>query len=379
MENFNQAIKTSEPEIELEDLGSGSIMDKPFDPKLIDIKQKNLSIDILVKRLKAQPHSEIDLFPDFQRKDDLWGEAKQSQLIESILISFPLPAFYFDGTDDDKWLVVDGLQRLSAIRNFIVNKTLRLTGLEFLGNTLHDKSYDDLPRTLQRKIEEAQIVAYIINPGTPQEVKFNIFKRINTGGLVLEPQEIRHALNQGIPAKFIEELAELEEFKEATDYKIKTNRMLDREFVTRFVSFYLTPVSDYRPDLDTFLSEKMGELTNLTNDERRHLQYNFIESMKLSKEIFTQWAFRKVFSKHERRKPISKALYEVWSVQLAKLSDSERAIVRLKKKSLFKGFINLMNSDDDFFAAITSSTGDKGRVNYRFTRIERLIQETIDS
>jgi hypothetical protein len=365
-------------EIENEDMGSNLLMEKPFDPKLIDIKQKNLSIDILIKRLSAKPLPEIDLYPDFQRKDDLWDEAKQSRLIESILISFPLPAFYFDGTDNNKWLVVDGLQRLSSLRNFMVAKTLRLTGLEFLNN-LESKSYDELPRTLQRQIEEAQIVAYIINPGTPEEVKFNIFKRVNTGGLLMEAQEIRHAINQGVPAKFVAELANTKEFKEATGYKIKTERMLDREFVTRFVAFYIKPESEYKPDLDAYMSQKMSELKTLTEKQRISMKYNFIESMKLANQIFSQWAFRKVFDKQEKRKPINKALFEVVSVQLARLSDQERLSLCAKKNEFFENFISLMKDDDSFVASVTSTTGDKTRVSYRFKKIDELIKNTLES
>ncbi len=365
-------------DVEKEDIGANLLMEKPFDPKLIDIKQKNLSIDILIKRLSAKPKPEIDLYPDFQRKDDLWDAAKQSRLIESILISFPLPAFYFDGSDNNKWLVVDGLQRLSSLRNFMVTKSLRLTGLEFL-NTLEEKSFDELPRTLQRQIEEAQIVAYIINQGTPEEVKFNIFKRVNTGGLLMEAQEIRHAINQGIPSKFVAELANAVEFKNATGYKISTDRMLDREFATRFVAFYIKPVSAYKPDLDAYMSQKMAELKSLSDEERVKMKHDFIESMKLANDIFTDWTFRKVFDKNERKKPINKALFEVWSVSLAKLTDDERAILKTKRKELFQSFINLMNGDDAFVAAITSTTGDKTRITYRFSQIEELIKKTLHS
>ena len=121
-----------EPIIEDEDMGE-VIMEEPFNPVLINIETQTPVLYNIISRLKASP-PEIDLYPDFQRKDNLWDEGKQSRLIESILISFPLPAFYFDGTDDNKWLVVDGLQRLSAIRNFVIDQSLSLKEVEYLKN-----------------------------------------------------------------------------------------------------------------------------------------------------------------------------------------------------------------------------------------------------
>lgn len=370
-EHYNIA---NEPEVEYEDLSSGDLMEKPFNPTKIDITTKPLTIDLLLKRLKADP-IEIDLAPAFQRKGDLWDDKKQSQLIESLLIKFPLPAFYFDGSDNDKWLVVDGLQRLSALRNFVILKKLKLVGLEFL-NKLEGLTFDDLPRNLQRQIEEAQITAYIINAGTPEEVKFNIFKRINTGGLILNSQEIRHALNQGIPAKFVEELASSVEFQEVTG-RINPNRMLDREFITRFLAFRIKPISEYKPDLDTYMNQKMGELKILSEDERRKVKNSFISSMKLAKEIFGDWAFRKVFDLNERRRPINKALFEVWSAELSRLSEEERTKLRNRGKELFNNFIELMNSDEVFVASITSATGDRTRVGYRYSKIEEIIKNTL--
>ncbi|QIU96535.1 DUF262 domain-containing protein [Bacteroides faecium] len=349
------------------------VMDNPFNPKDIDIKTKTMSMDNIIKRLKED---EIDLSPDFQRNMNLWDPEKQSRLIESLLIKFPLPAFYFDGSDDNKWLVVDGLQRLSALKNFIVDQTLRLTGLEFL-EKLNDSTFSELPRTFQRQIEEAEIIAYIINPGTPEDVKFNIFKRINTGGLVLEPQEIRHALNQGMPARFIAELANLEEFKRATRYVISPVRMLDREFVTRFVSFYINDPNDYKPDLDTFMTKSMGQIKNLSEKERNEIKRNFSEAMKCVITVFGKWAFRKVYKIEEKRRPINKALFEVWSVMLAKLNDEQRNTIMNKRELVFERFIHLMNTDTSFVDSITSSTGDKNRIKYRFGKIENLLIELL--
>lgn len=349
------------------------VMDDPFNPRDIDIKTKTMSMDNIIKRLKE---NEIDLAPDFQRNMNLWDDEKQSRLIESLLIKFPLPAFYFDGSDDNKWLVVDGLQRLSAIKNFVVDQTLRLTGLEFL-EKLNGHTFAELPRTFQRQIEEAEIISYVINPGTPEDVKFNIFKRINTGGLVLEPQEIRHALNQGIPARFVAELAQLEEFKRATGYVISSKRMLDREFVTRFISFYINDPNDYKPDLDTFMTKSMGQIKHLSEKERDEIKRNFSEAMKCVMAIFGKWAFRKVYDITEKRRPINKALFEVWSVMLARLNDSQRHAIINNKELVFERFIILMNMDNFFVSSITSSTGDKSRIKYRFSEIENLLKESL--
>lgn len=371
-EEFLQSFKVEE-EAAASANDSDAPIEKPFNPKEINIKSKTMSLDNIIKRIRE---SEIDMAPDFQRKGDLWTPDKQSRLIESMLIKLPLPAFYFDGTEDEKWLVVDGLQRLTAIKNFVVDESLRLQGLEFLEN-INGRIFSELPRNYRRMIEETEIVAYIINPGTPADVKFNIFKRINTGGLVLEPQEIRHALNQGIPSKFVANLAKLESFKEATQNVIAPDRMLDREFVTRFLAFYLNGPKEYKPDLDTFMTLSMGQLNTKTQDELNNIMTAFDRAMKLSKIIFDKWAFRKVYSITERRKPINKALFEVWSVELANLTIEEQNRVVSRRENIFQEFIKLINDDDIFVAAITSATGDRGRVNYRYNRIHEILYKCI--
>ena len=106
----------------------------PFDPKEVNIESKPMVLSNIIDRLKD---GAINLDPDFQRKPDLWDKKKQSRLIESLLIRIPLPIFYFDMPDDDDLIVVDGLQRLCAIRNFMVyevgdERCLKLEGLEYL-------------------------------------------------------------------------------------------------------------------------------------------------------------------------------------------------------------------------------------------------------
>ena len=357
------------------------LMNKPFNPAYINIKTTTPSLDTLIKRM-AQDAIEMNTSTYFQRSPDLWGDIKKSQLIESILIRFPLPAFYFDGSDDNRWLVVDGLQRLSSIRHFVLDKQnpLRLTGMEFL-TQLNGKIYDELDLSLKRLIEETPLVVYLINPGTPADVKFNIFKRINTGGLKLEPQEIRHALFQGVPSRFIAELAEMQEFKAATTDSIKSHRMLDRDFANRFLAFYLFPFETYQPDLDTFLSKAMAYTAGMKPGELEKIKADFAASMLLNKKIFEEHAFRKIPEKNERRKPLNKALFEVFSVLFARLDKASADRLCARKDEFVQAFTDLLYKDEGnrFVSAVTSATGDRNRVIYRFSKVQSLIKQFLEN
>lgn len=357
------------------------IMEKPFDPTKINIETKTPSLDTLIKRIDRD-HIQMDTTTYFQRKDDLWDVEQQSRLIESILIRFPLPAFFFDASDDDLWLVVDGLQRLSSIRNFCIEKDpkkrLKLTNLEFL-TQLNGKTWDDLTGDLQRSIEEAQVVIYKIMPGTPTDVKFNIFKRINTGGLVLEPQEIRHALFQGQPATFIQRLARNQSFIKATDSRIPTKRMLDRDFANRFLAFYLLGYENYQPDLDTFMSKAMSEIYKMNEDKLKKIEDDFTQSMDLIYDIFEKEAFRKAYYSYERLPPINKAIFDALSTQCALLSKDHQDTLRRKAKYFKDIFYNKFKEDKSFLDSVTTATGDKNRILIRHSIVKELINNTITS
>jgi len=195
---------------------------RPFDPSKIDIDTKTMELSSIIERLE---YNEINMNTDFQRKSGLWTDVQKSQLIESLLLRIPIPAFYFDGGIKDNWLIIDGLQRITALKKFVIDGDLRLSGLEFF-HDLEGVKYTELPRTFIRRIKETNIVAYIVKGGTPANVKYHIFKRINTGGLELKPQEIRHALYQGPATDLCKKFAKFSEFQMATTYSIKDDRMM---------------------------------------------------------------------------------------------------------------------------------------------------------
>jgi uncharacterized protein with ParB-like and HNH nuclease domain len=371
----NAQKRVNAVEAELDDSSDGASY-KPLDPTQINIETKTPSLDTLLKRIERKT-VQLDTASYFQRKSDLWDATKQSRLIESILLRFPLPAFFFDASDDKNWLIVDGLQRLSSFRNFCVNKTLKLRNLEFLTH-LNGSSWDDLGDDLQRVMEETQVVIYKIMPGTPTEVKFNIFKRINTGGLMLEPQEIRHALFQGKPAQFIAELAKVDAFLNVTDHKIKTDRMLDRDFANRFLAFYLLGYEYETHDLDTFMSKAMAMIYDKTKEECDKIKMDFKLSMELSQIIFGKKAFRRSPGDHSRLLPLNKALFEVISVQFALLTPVVRTKLQAHKTLFQTKLARLEEDDKKFVTAITTSTGDRNRILYRHKAIKNLILETVE-
>jgi hypothetical protein len=149
-----------------------------FSSKDVKVSNLNISLYSLIKKLE---HDEIDLNPNFRKDVKLWSRKKMSRFIESILLRLPLPILYFDVTNPDKWIVVDGQQRLYTLKNFILDeKSFKLKDLEFLKN-LNDKTYNDLNRSLKRIIDETQIITYQIEAQTPKEVRDAIYNRVNEG------------------------------------------------------------------------------------------------------------------------------------------------------------------------------------------------------
>jgi hypothetical protein len=370
-----EAIENSETGVEAEevgDLSEGGITE-PFDPTKIRVETKPMTVDLVIARIKERA---LVLNPGFQRKAGIWKEGAQSRLIESLLIRIPLPAFYMDATDEDRWLVVDGLQRLTSLDNFIAKTTLSLTGLEFL-TQYEGKRFQDLPRSLQRRILETQVTVYLIEKGTPAEVKFNIFKRINTGGLPLSAQEIRHALNQGRVTALLEKLSQCSEFKEATDNGIRDDRMADRECVLRFLAFVLTPYGQYRvKDFDSFLNNAMIRINQMSDEEVDDLGEQFRRAMVAAFALFGKRAFRKQHGADKWRYPINKALFEAWSADLNKLADGDIKRLVDRREAVTSAFVGLMG-DPDFVQAISQGTGDTNKVRKRFGAIEELIQKEL--
>ena len=346
---------------------------QPFDPAKIKVRTVNIVVDQVVSRID---HDEIDLAPDFQRMVGIWDVKRKSRLVESLLLRIPIPLFYVAADEDERWSVVDGLQRISTIHSFVTG-CFRLSQLEYL-TKLNGYLYEDLPRPMQRRVSETQLVVNVIEPGTPEDVMFNIFRRINTGGMTLNGQEIRHALYPGPVRAYLKELAETEEFLNATDNSIKTRRMADRECVLRFLAFHIDRWERYTAnDLDGYLGLTMKKINAMKSRKRDRLSEDFKKAMRAAFHIFNADAFRKRYGPEDRRRPVSKALFESWGVGLVRRSDEELDFLVEDRERVIDEFMQLMNEDGDFEQAISYSTGSPSRVRKRFQAIDELIEKCI--
>lgn len=362
------SVNSDEDGIEPEEEGETEIK-KPFDPEKINIDQKPILITQLVSRMKR---NEIQK-PEFQRKAGIWNDRRKSRLIESLLLRIPIPVFYFAADLNDDWAVVDGLQRTTSIYEFVSGK-FKLKDLEYLVDH-NGKFYSTLSRPMQRRIDETTLSVNIIQSGTPEEVTFNIFSRINTGGMTLTGQEIRHALHKGPVLGFLRDLAETSAFLGATQKSVNPERMADRECVLRFLAFYHRRWETYgsRDDLDRWLSTTMHEINNMSDHERGGLRQAFERSMRTAHQLFDDYAFRKRYSMDDRKRPINKALFEVWSVGIARCSRIEQESLVKKRRAVNEAFFSLMENSE-FEAAVSIGTGDRKRVRLRFGEVEKLIQ-----
>jgi len=351
----------------------------PFSTKDIKITNAPITLFSLIDKLK---YNEIDLNPDFQRNADLWDNVRMSRLIESILLKLPLPVFYFDVEDDSKWIVVDGLQRLSTLKNFVLGdengKKLKLRDLEFLEH-LNGKFYDDLERPLQRIIDATQVITYQIEAQTPKEVRYSIFNRINTGGLTLKPQEIRQALNQkNNGVKFLKELTEIEIFKKVV--KQKPKRMRDRELVLIFLLFKLGLFeSEEYSKIQKYLDKAMEEVDSIVDDNKfLELKNSLIDSLNFIIKVFgDDFIFSLSIADKNLSKTFNQSLFDVITVTFSEIENKEKF---LDKKDIFlKKFIEkISNEEDEFRIAITKGTSDRNTILTRFRIMRNLIDEVLN-
>lgn len=374
----NNSLQFGSENTEIEDEDD----DTPYDPDKIRVDTKSFSLHQIYDMIKRE---DINLTPDFQR-NLVWDNQRKSRLIESILMRIPLPMFYFAQDEEGRISVVDGLQRLSTIRDFMDNK-FQLRKLEYLGDKCDGKVYTHndpkyaIDAKYYRWFNMTQITVNVIDPSSPFKLKYDIFRRINTGGQPLNAQEIRNCLSSDELRLALRKMVNLDSFKVATGYSIKDVRMEAQELALRFIMFHRKYSSD--KTLNNYSGNIESELNNLTESLSRDKKFdysNYIElfdnAMKNAYHLFGRYSFRKCKVEHintsANRQLINKALFVSWAVLLSEF-DFDKIYSSYKFETLALPLAEKVTNENDLFMYLTYSTNSKVNIQAAFKHVQELI------
>ena len=360
--NTNECKKEIEGEETLYDEYDDEIIS--FDSIRID--RDRMSLFEIKRRCER---GDIILNPDFQR-NEVWNKQKESELIESILMGIPIPAIYLF---EDKYAtiqVVDGRQRIATFIKFI-NNDFSLYKLKIMRDII-GKKFSNLELIQQRKIEDYQIDIYFIKSPTPEQIKFNIFDRVNRGGTQLNKQEMRNAMYQGQATQLLKKLSESENFKKVTGYSIDPKRMKDRYIILRFIGFYLyfskqLKCIEYKGKIDDFLAKVM-QFLNKDVDSVYVMKLNdlFDKIMEFAYEKFGVDIFRFSNNSRSSKRAINMALFESLSYAFALCVQNN---AKIDKEEL-----NTLKNEFDKSGKFTSGLDSVLNVKDRFDKVKELLK-----
>lgn len=347
---------------EIEGLGDGQAAswgDYPIDTLLI--RNETRTVHDVLRRIER---GAFVMDPDFQR-DFIWDPDKQSKLIESVVMRIPLPVFYLAEDDRERLVVVDGLQRLTTFQRFVNNElTLRLEDRP----ELNRKRFGDLTPKLQNRVEDCNLILYVIDAKVPEQARLDIFERVN-GGVPLSRQQMRNCLYMGEATRFLKEESQTEAFLRATGQSLKTSTMRDREFVNRFCAFQILDLEEYR-DMDEFLADGLRAM-NAQPESLSDLSSRFRTALDNNFRLLGRHAFRKHEPGQDRRSVLNASLWDVMSTGFSRYP---REVVEEKATAAREAFYHLMG-DEEFVDAITRGPNSANQVRCRFALAEEMFKE----
>lgn len=335
-------------------------------------------IELPISTLKAMIDEQIKLDPDFQRRDR-WDVKQQSRFIESIIMNVPVPPVFLGEDKYGSYVVLDGRQRLTALYEFL-RGSYALEKLE-VWTELNDKRYTDFEdQGLAPIIKRRFIPAVLLLKESSPEVKYDVFDRLNTGGVRLNPMEVRNAVFHGKYNRMLHKLTDEPVFRELWDIPLDNNdrksntlysQMKDVELVLRF--FALRKPAEMRKTFKWWLGHYLGVCNDRAESDVGFLEgeksafHRAINSIKL---VFgAKNAFVKVDDKKRQKSaPLADALMIGFSMLDPSKIDQGMA------KNLREALVNLLDNDKEFSEAIGTGTNGKGAISTRVSRIEEMVR-----
>ncbi len=318
--------------------------------------------------------------PIFQRRK-VWDDSRSSRLIESLILEVPLPIFYLAEGADGKEEVIDGQQRLSAFFRYLDND-YSLKGLKALPN-LNGKRFQELDKPTQKLARDSSIRTIIFKKESDNNLRFEIFERLNTGAVPLNRQELRNCVYRGPYNKLLISLSSDSDYMFLMGLKGPEMRMRDVEYVLRFAAFYHSTYLKYKPPIARFLDDDMLKFQNMSTAEQDELRHAFKNAVSLVRSLLGPNAFRRFYRGTETKvdghwepKKFNASLYDILMLSLAE-KDKNQVMANLD--AIREALIVLMTEDQSFIDAIELSTSSTRMVKTRFEVWSKTLDNILDS
>jgi hypothetical protein len=339
-----------------QDLGE---MDSDEDFLFLPAERKVVTqpLDLSVQTLVEQWNNKQLLLPDIQR-EYVWDNAKASRLVESLILNIPIPVLYFAETEEAKYEIFDGHQRVKSIVNYL-SGVYALTGLAVL-REYRGKRFSQLPEKEQRFLKMRTLRTILISIDSHPNMKFEIYERLNTGSISLNAQELRNSIYRGPFNNVLHDLARLNAFRELIGTKTPRKRMVDEEAILRFFAMRVG-LGDYRTPLKKFLNEYMSSVRNMGADQIGLHRIVFEQAVERAKTLLGKSAFRILGPNGAPlESAANRALLEAQLLAcswLAPDSNPDRENVKVEIAALF--------TNEQFMNAVQRATGDRSRTLQR--------------
>ncbi len=346
------------------------------DEKKLLMQAYDKSVEVIISMIEK---GKIILNPEFQRSY-VWDTKKASLLIESIILNVPIPTIYVaqeekhNEKEIQNWLVVDGVQRLTALKNFYDGK-FKLKDLEVLGednngNLLNGLHFENLPMQYKNKLNYGLIRVVLIASDSNPEIKYNMFMRLNSGSVQLNEQELRNCLYRGLFNEALKnELRQNEFLLKLLQIDKPSSRFFDVEVILRFLAISQNwnneqqIIENYKNSMKNFLNKFMYQNRKINTEKIQEYKLMLDNTLEKVYEVLGDNAFCKINKNKEYKK---KWNVNVMDCVMLGFSLYEKEVLLSKKNEIFEMMYELMQ-DNLFQTSLTTSTTNTEKMTFRIS------------
>lgn len=357
---------------DIEEVSDDEVLDSLDEGALNASTDQKITIDKADRSLfdlhRWHKSGRIVIDPEWQR-NYVWDKIRAAKLIESFLLDIPVPVIYLAKTEEGKYEVIGGLQRLTSVFNYFDNK-YQLARLDLL-TELNGKYFNQLPEKYQHKLEDCVLRSFELSSTASPDIHFIVFERLNTGGVKLNDMEIRNCLYRGTLNDLIKELVENENFRLCLNQRNAEKRMHDRALVLRFLAFYERTHHKCQAGLKKFLNEFLDTYKNAGPEKIAEYRKIFEKSMKACVTVFGNRGFR---LKSEITKTNSKSSGEwasrpnaaIFQVVSTSFANYDLGQITRAADSIYEEYLDLIHQDSQWVDRVRRATGEATRMSYTF-------------